>query len=41
MMKMKLEILKIEVQKLEHQERLTERDFSIQSASNKSSASIY
>ena len=41
MMKMKLKMMKIEVQKLKHQERLTERDFSIQSASNESSASIY
>ena len=41
MMKMKLKMMKIEVQKLKCQEKLTERDFSIQSASNESSTSIY
>ena len=40
-MKMKLEMMKIEVQKLKHQERLTEKDLSIQLASNESPASIY
>ena len=38
---MKLKMMKIEVQKLKCQEKLTEKDFSIQSASNKFSASIY
>src|SRR5207247_7736547 len=41
MMKMKLKMMKIEVQKLKHQERLTERDLSIQLTSNEFSASIY
>ena len=41
MMELKLEMMRLEAQKLKHQERLTERDLSIQSASNESSASIY
>ena len=41
MMKMKLKMMKIEVQKLKHQEKLIEKNLSIQSASNESSASIY
>ena len=40
-MKMKLKMMKIEAQKLKCQERLTERDLSIQLTSNESPASIY
>ena len=41
MMKMKLKMMKIEAQKLKCQEKLTERDLSIQSTSNEFSASVY
>ena len=41
MMKLKLEMMRLEVQKLKHQEKLAEKDLSIQLASNESSAFIY